>query len=199
MEKKEYLFFGGTFNPIHIGHLIIAQTAFHDLDIFNKVVFIPNGNPPHKDGFVSAYHRSQMCKIAIQENPNFEVEDYEYSKEGHSYTIETIDFLRKKYKIEKPYWLIGFDNLKELPTWYKINELVEKCIFVVGLYPVSSSECLNSIPTNLKMNLLFFNMPRADVRSTIIRKKILEKESVIDMVPYKVNEYIKNNKLYIKI
>ncbi len=131
MKKKKLLLFGGTFSPIHNAHLIIARSVAEKLGI-NRVVLIPNGIPPHKKISVNPMYKYEMIKLAIQNESLFDTTTYEIDKRTPSYTIETV----RGYKhalgddIDKPYWLIGPDNLESLHTWYKIDELIKECIFV---------------------------------------------------------------------
>lgn len=205
--KENIIFFGGTFNPIHIGHMILAQSCLDQVEDVSKVIFIPNGNPPHKySNIPSAYHRLQMCKLSIDGCDNFEIDDYECEKETSSYTLETIRYLKKKYNIDKPYWLVGFDNLTELTKWYRIDELVKECIFILGFYPndIDSvdkdrwmlQEPYASYPFYRNMETVFITMPEVKIRSTAIRSRIYQNMPIRYMVTDKVLEYIKDNNLY---
>ena len=120
MEK--YGIFGGTFNPIHFGHLMICEYLKEELGL-DKVIFIPTGNPPHKSLDVSAIDRYNMVKLAISSNPDFEISDIETNRVNLSYTVDTIIELKKIYENQKLFFLIGLDTLFQLKTWRKIEEL----------------------------------------------------------------------------
>ncbi len=130
-KENRILLFGGTFDPIHNGHLIMAQEAVERLD-FDEVVFIPSATPPHKENVLSVYHRLKMTKLATKGIDYFKVSDIEEKREGPSYTYDTVMHFREKYPKSKIYWLIGTDTLPELKKWYKIEELVNECIFVIA-------------------------------------------------------------------
>lgn len=207
--NNNILFYGGTFNPIHIGHLLLAQYSIDQLKDIDKVVFIPSGVAAQKDDLVSAKHRLQMCKLAVFGNKQFEVEDYEVNNLDLSFTINTIRYLKTKYNIEKPKWLIGFDNLINIVTWHKIDELVNECSFVVGVYPNSFEGFKNdnwdgwqlTSPFNLwsifnKIDATMIVFPKIDIRSTFIRMRIEQGLPITNMVTKEVEDYIKATNLY---
>ena len=133
MEKKKIILFGGTFNPIHNGHLIVARNVAEQLDI-KRLMFIPNGNPPHKENKVSSFLKYDMVKAALERHDEwlFDLGDYEITRSEKSYTIDTVRHYKRMSGdvIDKPYWLIGPDNLANLHEWHMIDELVEECIFI---------------------------------------------------------------------
>ena len=131
---KKYGIFGGSFDPIHYGHLMICEYIKEEMGL-DKVIFIPTGNPPHKDLGVSAEDRYEMVRIAISPNPDFEISDIETTRVNLSYTVDTIRELKKIYKEEKLYFLIGLDSLFQLKTWKKIGDLSQEIEFVVALRP----------------------------------------------------------------
>lgn len=213
MAKKKILLFGGTFNPIHNAHLILARTAAEQLGM-NKVVIIPNGVPPHKEVATDRWQKYEMIKLAIQDEPLFDTTTYEIDKTTPSYTIETV----RHYKdclgddIDKPYWLIGPDNLVELKDWYKIEELMEEVIFVIGgnknMVEGMNEEgqfhggiymmLFRQFPIYDKMQFEAIEIPHLDIRSTDIRERRSKGLSVNYLVPDGVSRYINVNDLYIK-
>ena len=138
--------FGGSFNPIHIGHLIVAEEVFQ-LRALSKVIFIPTGLSPHKESrdLIGSFHRFQMVKDAISNNEHFEVSDIEIKRSGKSYTIDTIRSFKEIYgKKHNLYLIMGTDMLNEISTWKDISILSETCHFiVVNRFPTSISEDLS--------------------------------------------------------
>lgn len=196
--------YGGTFDPIHIGHLIIAEQTREILNL-NKIIFLPNGNPPHKTSIKSdKVHRLNMIKKAIENNENFEVSDLETRKEGVIYTYDTIIEFKKIYS-DDIYFIMGEDSLINLNKWYRYQDLVNICKFVVIPRIVSEKNINNIdymkkyIKEELKASLeqfLILNFPILDISSTIIRKNIAQKKSVKYLLPEKVIKYIYEEKLY---
>ena len=127
---------GGTFDPIHVGHLMIAEAVWDEYNL-EKVIFIPSANPPHKhDVLTSAKHRFNMTLLATCSNPHFEVSTIEMDRVGPSYTIDTIKALKKMYGDDTDfYFIIGADCIHELPTWHKIDELLKICKFIATKRP----------------------------------------------------------------
>lgn len=170
----ELTVFAGTFNPIHIAHLIMAESV-RDTHNCDKVLFIPSYDPPHKDDeLVDPYHRFNMVKMAVEDNPNFEISDIEYKMQGKSYTINTIKKLYEenpdiKGKIK---FIIGTDAYKGLNSWYNSNKLKELLDFVI------------------------VNRSKIDISSSEIRQRIKNSQSIRYLVTGKVREYIYEHRLY---
>lgn len=181
---------GGTFNPIHLGHLILAEQA-HDRLSLDKVIFIPTYLPPHKSGkgVLSAEHRLNMVKLATKGNPHFEVSDVEIQREGKSYSIDTLKHIKEKYPESKIYFLIGQDIVSDLKTWKDIDEVLKLAVFVVFNrkgYPQVESE----VPCRS------LEMPVIDVSSTFLRKNIRSGHSVKYLLPDAVEKYLEKEKLF---
>ena len=131
--KMDIGIFGGSFNPIHIGHLIAAEEVFQQRGL-SKVIFMPTGISPHKESgdLIDSSHRYQMIKSAINDNEHFEVSDLEIKRSGKSYTIDTIRILRELYGEEHNLYLVmGTDMIAEISTWKDINTLSGMCHFIV--------------------------------------------------------------------
>ncbi|MGQ3683691.1 MAG: nicotinate-nucleotide adenylyltransferase [Candidatus Loosdrechtia sp.] len=150
--------FGGSFNPIHIGHLIAAEEVFQQRTL-SKVLFIPTGISPHKESedLADASHRYIMVKDAIHDNEHFEISDLETARKGKSYTIDTVKTLRKIYGEKDNFFLIiGSDMLHEINTWKDITILLQMCRFIVVNRSLTLPEgaCCNKMPENslLKVN-----------------------------------------------
>ena len=197
---KKYGIFGGSFNPIHYGHLMICEYIKEEMGL-DKVIFIPTGNPPHKDLGVSAEDRYEMVRLAISPNPDFEISDIETTRVNLSYTVDTIRELKKIYKEEKLYFLIGLDSLFQLKTWKKIGDLSQEIEFVVALRPgyIDKEEINNEIDFlresfGTRINLI--KTPLYEISSTDLRDRIHEGKSLRYLIPKKVLDYIEESGFY---
>lgn len=192
---------GGTFNPIHLGHLIMCEYIRMDCNL-DKVIFIPSSNPPHKDKsqVMSVAHRYDMVQLAIEDNPYFEVSSIEMDRQGNSYTIDTIEELKTQYKDDEFYFIIGGDNLHELIKWKDASKLLKTTSFIViGRQGVDEDINMLKIKEyeevyNAKIHYL--NAPLIEISSTTIRDYLKEGKSIRYMVPKKVEDYIMLHKLY---
>lgn len=191
--------FGGTFNPIHNGHLMIAQYAMEECNL-SEVIFLPNGNPPHKnaDNLADAIHRLNMVKLAVSDCLNFSVSDYEIKREESSYTVDTNAYLKTLYNCPL-YFIIGADSLYTLNKWKSPERLIKECRFIVAdrlCKDVNDvrKECerLNS----LGGDFTYLSMPRYDISSTELRKEIYDGNYFTGHIPANVIEYIIQNELY---
>lgn len=191
--------FGGAFNPVHIAHLIIAEDVRQQIHL-DKVLFIPYSKPPHKDNgsLADAEARLHMVRLAISDNPYFEASDMELKRGLNSvtYTVDTLLELREQYKNEqvKFYLIIGIDNLIELHTWKDPGKLFLLSEVVVLNRP---GYLIQNVKNEYNRQVIFVPAPNLDVSATDIRQKIQEKKSIKYLVPKAVEEFIKNNKLYL--
>ncbi|MDU3087432.1 MAG: nicotinate-nucleotide adenylyltransferase [Peptoniphilus harei] len=197
---KKYGIFGGSFNPIHYGHLMICEYIKEEMGL-DKVIFIPTGNPPHKDLGVSAEDRYEMVRLAISPNPDFEISDIETTRVKLSYTVDTIRELKKIYKEEKLYFLIGLDSLFQLKTWKKIGDLSQEIEFVVALRPgyIDKEEINNEIDflrKNFGTKINLIKTPLYEISSTDLRDRIHEGKSLRYLIPKKVLDYIEESGFY---
>ena len=181
---------GGTFNPIHIGHLILAEEAREKLNL-DKIIFVPTFLPPHKDNsdIVPARDRLAMVKLAIKGNRYFSVSDIEIKRDGRSYTIDTLKEFKKKYGQDELYFIIGSDLLKYLDEWKDLDEINKLVKFVVVTRP---GYPLEKIPSYIKTMAI----RAVDVSAFQIRKCIKDNKSFGYLVPDSVYSYIIKNKLY---
>ena len=193
---------GGTFNPIHIGHLIIAEDvrAKYGLD---KVLFIPSGQPPHKSDseVIDHEHRYEMVRLAVASNPGFEASRVEIDREGYTYTVNTLTELTERYDAGTSfYFIIGADVIHELRTWREYEKVFKLCEFIAVLRPgYSESDFRNTIKQldaeyGAKIHPLRSRL--VDVSSTEIRERCMNGESVKYIVPEDVEKYIFDNGLY---
>jgi len=193
--KNKVLLFGGTFNPIHNGHLQIAQEAVERLN-FNKVIFIPSSIPPHKESSLLFSYRLKMIELAIDGVKYFEISDIEAKREGLSYTIDTFRYFKRELgENTKIYWMIGTDTIEELKDWYKIKELIKECQFVIAERNRYKHIDVKYSPIDYFTPL--WN-PVLDISSTEIREKVKTKKrnTIKYLVPESVEKYIYDNKLY---
>lgn len=195
---------GGTFDPIHIGHLIIAQYALESLNL-DKIVFIPSGKPPHKDNncVTDAEHRYNMTAEAISGNDKFEISDLEIKREGYTYTVDTLTQLRNLYgKDTKLFFIIGADNIAEIVNWKDAEKLFGMCEFAAFMRPGFDDTCyhrqIEELRNNYKAKIHVIKAPLIDISSTMIRDRVAEGKSVKYMLPERVEKYIKENGLYRK-
>lgn len=198
--KKRIGIFGGTFNPIHFGHLIIAEGVREEYNL-DKIIFIPSAMPPHKTkGVLAAKHRYAMVALAILHNPYFMISDIEMRREGLSYTVDTIRALREIYGDETEFYFIaGTDTIHELPTWKYIDELLELCNFVGATRP-DGSEVIDSVIDYFgevgKKRIHRLQTPELEISSTDLRNRLQEGRSVRYMIPKSVIRYIEENNIY---
>lgn len=179
---------GGTFDPPHMGHLIIAETVRTTLNL-DEVWFIPTNEPPHKNYASSTgQDRLKMIKLAIEDNEYFRVNDIEMKRLGKSFTFDTMNILMNEYKNEEFFFIIGADMVEYLPNWSRIDELVHLVKFV-GVQREGYE--LNSPYPIIKVDI-----PLIDISSTLIRTKLCADVSVKYLIPESVDAYIKENQLY---
>ena len=187
--------FGGTFDPPHIGHLLIAQTIC-EAESFDKILFIPVNIPPHKTVNTLLEDRLNMLDIAIDDNPNFEISDIEIKRGGVSYTIDTIKTIKNKYNISsnKISYLIGSDSLLNFHNWKDPEKILEECQIIVAIRPGFRP---SDIPAWILHKIQFANIPRFEISSTDIRSRWVEGKTIRYLVTLPVWDYINKNKIYI--
>ncbi len=194
---------GGTFDPIHIGHLVLAQAAYETLGL-EKVVFIPAGRPPHKKDRkeqVSNECRAEMVRLAIEDDDRFELDMREIYKQSYCYTVETIKELSLENPENKYYFIIGGDSLRDFHTWREPGEIVKYCSIAASYRPGITQEMDELLEENRrKYNGEFVKIPvpMLDISSHEIRKRIGENKTYRYYVPEKVYQLIKADKLYIE-
>ena len=191
------LCFGGSFNPIHHGHLICAQAAAAACG-FEKVVLIPSAQGPHKPcqtDLADADHRVKMCQLVAAGDDSFEVDDLEVRRGAVSYTIDTARELRKR-GWEQIHWLIGADMLAMLPQWHEAEALLREVRFVVMGRPGWSIDW-SSLPAGLRvLERNVVPVPLIDISATEIRRRVCGGDSIAYLVPPAVQQYIQAHGLY---
>jgi len=204
MNANRIVLFGGTFDPIHVGHTTVAGAAAAYLDA-DKLIFIPAKRSPLKGFLPSAgdTHRLKMIELAIQTNDRFEVSDCELQRPAPSYTIDTVKHFQQQYGASVSiYWLLGADSLEDLTHWYKAKELIDACNLAVmhrGGYPTPTFEEYLPIwgPERIeKLHANVIETPSIDISSTEVRKRLAEGSSTTDVLDPRVADYIARNGLY---
>lgn len=192
---------GGTFDPIHNGHLIIAQEVAYKLAL-DKVLFIPAADPPHKQQrkIEPVEHRVEMVRLAIAGNPKFELSLVEVEREGLSYTVATLEDLHHLYANQAAdfYFIIGADAAADLLSWYQPDRVVELTKFAaVGRpgYVLSVDKLIQGLPI-LKDRLQLVTAPLIEIAAHEIRERVCANAPIKYLVPPVVEEYIQQNKLY---
>lgn len=187
-------FLGGSFNPIHKGHLSVANVVLNQLEV-DKFLFIPAYVSPFKQNnlMASPTDRINMINLAIKEYKKMEIDTFEINKKGVSYTIETVEYLNQKYN-EKPYLIIGDDLLKDFHNWKEYSRLKDLVDLVV-LNRLNDQE-IDSIKKDLSLKCIFINNTLFKESSTDIRDFIKDKKSIQNLVSDSVYRYIVERKLY---
>ncbi len=191
--------FGGTFDPVHNGHIAMAKYSSEHFG-FEKVVFLPNGNPPHKKELVvtSALHRYNMVKLAVCGFDKFAVSDYEIKRRQYSYSLYTMRYFRGKYG--KDVWfIIGADSLCTIHKWYEYQKLIKENKFIVFLRTTEADSEFYGFVDKYRSegaDITVADMPKFDVSSTVIRKKLAQGKYDGLPVDEKVLNYIIKNRLY---
>ena len=209
---------GGTFNPIHYGHLAAAEEVRDRLKL-DQVLFIPSYLPPHKqEDIPSAAQRQDMARLAIAGNPHFVLSDIEVEREGRSYSIDTIEELRRLHPGTELYFIIGLDSFLEIQTWKAWERLLSLCSFVVLSRPgyaftdlgridfmqgaeselrsLDQRELKRAAVATSRGTIVMELIPLYDISSTDIRRRVREKRTIKYLLPEPVETYIIKNKLY---
>ncbi|WP_178377445.1 nicotinate-nucleotide adenylyltransferase [Carnobacterium alterfunditum] len=187
--KRRVGILGGTFNPPHIGHLIIADQVCHQLGL-EKIYFMPSANPPHQDEkkAIDAKHRLHMVELAIEDNMVFDVEKSEIDRGGKSYTYDTLVKLKEEHPDIEYYFIIGGDMVEYLPKWYKIEDLAQLVEFVGVNRP--------GYPFISPYSIIWVDVPSMDISSTSLRKNLKMNCPVNYLIPEKTLNYIRQEGLY---
>ena len=200
--KSKIGILGGTFDPIHNGHLQLAESAYNEFGL-EKVIFIPTGVSYMKSGVSQAHHRYEMCSLAISSFPYFEIDDEEIKREGNTYTFETLRYLNSKYPDAEICFIIGLDTLYSIETWKNIKEVFHNCTFLCAnrLSRHSANEILlriQELEKKYSAKIKVLNMDVYPISSTEIRNAYnnVDQESVLCYLPKSVSKYISENHLY---
>jgi len=192
---------GGTFDPVHIGHLIVADEVIARLGLA-EVLFVPAGKPWLKENtrVLPARHRLQMVRLAIVGKPHLRLSNLEIVRAGPTYTVDTIKELKRNLDIgTKLFFILGWDNLIDLPRWHQPGRLISMCRLVavprVGC-PVPDLDSLDGVIPGLSKRVIMLDKPEIDISASVIRERVRKGLSISRLVPEAVEKYIKEQGLY---
>lgn len=201
-KKKRIGIMGGTFDPIHMGHLILGEKAYEQFHL-EKVLFMPSGNPPHKrnrQGRATDEQRVEMVRKAISGNPHFELSLAEMHENGYTYTYHTLEMLKQQHPDTDYYFIIGADSLYNFDTWMEPERICQNCILVAAVRNHSTvaelEEEMQRLTAKYHGTFLALNTTNLDVSSEMLRKWVEEKKSVRYYIPDPVIAYIEKNQIY---
>jgi nicotinate-nucleotide adenylyltransferase len=194
---------GGTFDPIHIGHLRVAEEVIARLDL-PRILFIPAGQPWLKLNNAHAIspvqHRLAMVRLGISGNPRFKLSTIEIERPGPTYTVDTIAQLQSQLGAgEEIFFILGWDNLSQLPQWHQPQRLIKMCRLVAVPrvdFPLPALPALEKELSGITERVILFDKPRIDINASEIRRRAAEGKSISDFVPKPVERYIKEHGLY---
>ncbi len=191
---------GGTFDPIHYGHLILAETAYDRFNL-DKVLIMPAGDPYFKAerGVSSDPDREAMTRLAIAGNPHFEFSDMELKRPGDSYTVDTLTILKAQSPYDDLFLIVGSDTLFQMEKWYKPQEIFQMATILSSRRNIPNSELdeqMDYLRAKFGAKIVNLYMPNIDISSTDIRDKVKHGMSVKYFLPDSVIEYIKEHGLY---
>lgn len=198
---KEKGIFGGTFDPIHNGHLHVAYEALYNLGL-DEIIFIPSGNPPHKTNkeITDGKIRYDLVKKVIKNEKRFKVSDYEINKKGLSYTYETLEFFKEQEPDTQWYFITGADCLMDIYAWKNIDRIFNSCKFVVfnrsGYIKEAILKQKKLVETKLNKEILFLDIPILEISSTTIRSKLREGKSISYLVPESLSKILEEMNIY---
>ncbi len=200
-QLKSLGILGGTFDPIHYGHMVAAECAREAYNL-DRVIFVPAARPPHKDlnEVLDSKHRFEMVKLAVEDNPYFEVSALEMERKGPSYTVETIASFQQQFPGAKIFFIIGVDALLLINTWKDIERLASLCNFVVVTRPGyllrPEQAHLTKIPDAVWKKIQLVPIPEMNISSSDIRQRVGRGQTVKYLLPPAVEEYMLKNDLY---
>ena len=193
--------FGGTFDPVHFGHLLLAEQCREQCEL-DEVWFLPSGSPPHKDDaeITAARHRVGMLELAIAGHECFRVNEMELQREGPTYTVDTLQALTDERLDDELTFLIGADSLRDLPTWREPQRILELATIVAVNRPdrditdaTRLTDCLGEAAAE---RIRIINMPGIDLSATDIRGRLAAGRSIRFMTPRAVEAYIEQHAVY---
>lgn len=191
--------FGGSFNPIHNGHINLAVSVKNELKL-DKVIFIPSGTAPHKSSneYASAEDRLKMCRLALEDYDDFEISDYELCRQGKSYTVYTVRYFKQLYPYDELVWMVGSDMLLTFDQWYEYREILGKVtLAAISRYGSDLNELYKmSEKLSLYGKIIVVNASAVTISSTKIRKMIKNNEDLSCYLNGKVVKYIMLKNLY---
>jgi nicotinate-nucleotide adenylyltransferase len=199
MENKGIGIMGGTFDPIHYGHLVTAEIARSKFAL-DKVVFVPSGHPPHKQSVPGhAEQRLLMTLLATVTNPFFQVSRIEVDRTGPSYTYDTLtEFRQLSGPGSKFYFITGADAVLEMLTWHNAEQMIDLCSFIAATRPGYPLTDVRRLPENFLKKIEMMQVPALSISSTDIRLRIREGRPIKYLLPEAVETYIYKQGLYLQ-
>ncbi|WP_312811388.1 nicotinate-nucleotide adenylyltransferase [Sedimentibacter sp.] len=200
MINRKVGIMGGSFNPIHQGHLVVANEVLNIYN-FDKIIFVPAGIPPHKNGLkTNPWDRYIMTQIATVSNDRFAVSDIEVKRTGKSYTLETLIQFQEMYTDTEFYFITGTDAIIDIPNWHEPEKLLSLCKFIAVSRPGIDKEIIEKkikeIKDTLNGHIELMQVPMLQISSTDIRERIKKGVSAKYLLPETVEQYIIKNNLY---
>ena len=199
--KKRIGLMGGTFDPIHYGHLVAAEEARYQFAM-EKVIFVPASRPPHKSNrhISTPEQRLAMTKIAVNSNPYFTTSDIEIKRAGLSYTVDTVRAMKQANPDGEIYFITGADAILDIVTWKNAEGLLGECIFVAatrpGFYLEAIEDKLDRLSKAALMKIKTIEVPALAISSTDIRQRVCEGRPIKYLLPDEVEKFIHQNNLY---
>lgn len=192
--------FGGTFDPIHIGHMILMENVINNLDL-DKIYVLPNSNPPHKlENKKTALNlRLKMVNEAIKDNPKLEINDYDYRDNEIHYTFDTINYFKKYYPNDEIFFIMGEDSFLDIEKWKNYKEILKENLIIFKRYSNKNFSLISKINQVRKYNknIYLIDNIALDISSTLIRNLVKENKSIRYLVNDEVINIIKEEKLYV--
>ena len=192
--------FGGTFDPIHIGHMILMENVINNLDL-DKIYVLPNSNPPHKlENKKTALNlRLKMVNEAIKDNPKLEINDYDYRDNEIHYTFDTINYFKKSYPNDEIFFIMGEDSFLDIEKWRNYKEILKENLIIFKRYSNKNFSLISKINQVRKYNknIYLIDNIALDISSTLIRNLVKENKSIRYLVNDEVINIIKDEKLYV--
>lgn len=193
---------GGTFNPIHFGHLLMAETALNQFQL-DQVIWVPTFHPPHKSTDLLPFgHRWEMVQRSIADHPDFTASNIEMKRQGTSYAIATLNELQELHPEITWYWIIGTDAFQSLPQWQHSANIADRCVWLVAprdhtrTQQVCQTVADQFTAQSVQLDWHVLQMPQVDISSSLIRTYCQQGRSIRYLVPETVRIYINTNNLY---
>ena len=202
MSRRRIGLMGGTFDPVHYVHLMLAENAYTQYDL-DEVVLLPSGDPPHKTKrhITSAAMRYDMLRLASEGIPYFTISDMEIRRNGYSYSAQTLTELRAQHPDTDYYFIMGGDSIFQIETWYHPEIVMKSCIILAAIRDQVSMTDFEARIAYLEKtygaDIRLLNLPDMMLSSSEMRQRVAEGKSIRFMTPYPVIDYIKSNNLYV--
>lgn len=200
-QRKRIGIMGGTFDPVHMVHLTLAENAYQSYHL-DEVMMLPNGDPPHKTDkkITPAVHRMAMLQLAVEGIPYFQPSDMEIKREGYSYSSVTLEALKKAHPDTEYYFIMGADSLFEIETWHEPDVIMSDCVILAAMRNHTPDDLFKNQMSYLidkyHADIRFLNIPDLALSSSEIRRRVRNHQSIRFMVPESVRAYIEEHQLY---